>query len=252
MKTRYNIELELQVLELYKSNLETIEICQQLNVYKDYPSIVAKKYGVARGSGKKSTISPELFIYGSKNADYWIGYIIADGNIFCVNRSSRVSLASVDLEIKDKFISYCKANYHLQGSNLHVMYFSSKKIVENLLSYGISPKKSLTIELTVPINNHLLRGIFDGDGCVHNRRSCCKITTGSINLGKQIVDYLERFNIYSKLRLRKNTNHYDVWVEREEDFKKFFNLIYLDSEDSIRLDRKYQKFLSLINKLYQN
>lgn len=248
MKNRYNTELESQVIELYKLNLEVKEICKQLNVYKDYPSIVAKKYGIARGSGKKSTINHELFTYGSKSADYWIGYIIADGNISCVRRSNRLSLATTDTEIKDKFISYCGANYHLQSSNLHIMYFSNKKIVDILMSYGVSPKKSLTIELTIPINNHLLRGIFDGDGCVHNKRNCCKITTGSIKLGTQIVNYLERFNIYSKLRLRKNTNHYDVWVERKEDFKKFFDLIYQDSEQCIQLDRKYQKFTSILNK----
>lgn len=243
MKKRYNTDLEMQVLELYKSNLETKEICQKLNVYKDYPSIVAKKYGVARGSGKKSTINPNLFMYGNKYADYWIGYIIADGNISCIERSHRISLASIDVEIKNKFISYCGANYHLQKDNLHVMYFSNKEIVNNLLSYGITPKKSLTLSLSIPINNHLLRGIFDGDGSVHNKRSCCKITTGSIDLGKQIVDYLEKFNIYSKLRIRRNTNHYDVWIERKEDFKRFFNLIYLDSEECIQLDRKYKRFM---------
>lgn len=248
MKKRYNADLEMQVLELYKSNLEVKEICQKLNVYKDYPSIVAKKYGIARGSGKKSTINPDLFMYGSKYADYWIGYIIADGNISCIDRSHRISLASIDIEIKNKFISYCGANYHLQKDDLHVMYFSSKEIVGNLLSYGITPKKSLTLNLTIPINSHLLRGIFDGDGSVHNKRSCCKITTGSIDLGKQIVDYLEKFNIYSKLRIRKNTNHYDVWVERKEDFKKFFNLIYLDSEECIQLNRKYEKFTSILNR----
>jgi hypothetical protein len=247
MKKRYNSDLELKVLALYKENLEIKDICERLNVYKDYPSIVAKKYGVARGSGRKSTINPELFTVGNKNSEYWVGYIIADGNISCINRSNRLSLATIDSEIKDKFISYCSANYHLQQENLHVMYFSNKKIVDILVSYGITPKKSLSLKLTIPITTHLLRGIFDGDGSVHNKKHCCKITTGSLELGEQIVEFLSSNGIYSKLRSRLGTNHYDVWVERKADFKKFFDLIYLDSDDCIRLNRKYYKFIDLLN-----
>jgi hypothetical protein len=247
MKKRYNSDLELEVLALYKENLEIKDICKRLNVYKDYPSIVAKKYGIARGSGKKSTINSELFTVGNKNSEYWLGYIIADGNISCIDRSNRLSLATTDLEIKDKFISYCKANYHLQKDNLHVMHFCSKEIVTKLISYGITAKKSLTLKLDIPITSHLLRGIFDGDGSVHNKRHYCKITTGSLVLGNQIVDYLEEQGIYSKLRNRNNTNHYDVWVERKADFKKFFDLIYFDSEDCIRLNRKYHKFINLLS-----
>lgn len=247
MKKRYNSDLELKVLALYKENLEIKDICERLNVYKDYPSIVAKKYGIARGSGRKSTINPELFTVGNKNSEYWIGYIIADGNISCVNRSHRLSLATTDLEIQDKFIAYCGANYHLQSNNLHVMHFCSREIVSKLMSYGITPKKSLTLKLETPLSNHLLRGIFDGDGSVHNKRHYCKITTGSLELGEQIVEFLSRNGIYSKLRSRLGTNHYDVWVERKADFKKFFDLIYLDSDDCIRLNRKYYKFIDLLN-----
>jgi hypothetical protein len=247
MKKRYNSELEQQVIELYKQNLEVKEICRQLNVYKDYPSIIAKKHGIARGSGKKSTIDPKLFTVGDKNSEYWIGYIIADGNISCIKRSNRLALFSTDLEIKDKYISYCGANYHLNG-NLHTMYFSNKEIVNTLISYGITPRKSLTLKLNIPITNHLLRGIFDGDGCVHNKRYCCKITTGSLELGEQIVNYLKSNGVYSKLRNRKNTNHYDIWIERKEDFKRFFSLLYQDSDESIQLTRKYNKFVALLNK----
>lgn len=247
MRKKYNTELEMQVLKLYKTGMEIKQIAKELNVYKDYPSIVAKKYGIARGSGKKSTINANLFIPGKKESDYWIGYLVADGNISITGRSHRVSLATIDNEIKDKYIAYCGANYHLQAKNLHVMYFSSKEVVSNLIEAGITSKKSLSIELNISLTNHLLRGIFDGDGSVHNKKHCCKITTGSQALGNQIVEFLAENNIYSKLRLRRNTNHYDVWIERKTEFKKFFDLIYLDSNDDIRLNRKYFKFVALLS-----
>jgi DNA-binding transcriptional regulator WhiA len=226
--------------------MEIKQIAKELNVYKDYPSLVAKKHNIARGSGKKSTINPKLFIPGTAGSDYWIGYLIADGSIFHTNRNNNVSLSSVDEEIKIKFINYCGAHYY-DRKTIHVMYFTSKAIVANLMSYGVTPKKSLTINLTIPLTTHILRGIFDGDGSVHNKRYSCKITTGSFMLGNQIVKFLEDNNIYSKLRLRRGTNHYDVWIERKEEFKNFFNLIYTDSNDSIQLNRKYLKFVALLS-----
>lgn len=246
MKKRYNTELEMQVLALYKTGMEIKEIAKELNVYKDYPSLVAKKHNIARGSGKKSTINPDLFIPGTPASEYWIGYLVADGSIYFTSRNSNISLSSVDDEIKEKFIDYCGAHYY-DRVKIHVMYFTSKAIVTNLISYGITPKKSLTINLTIPLTTHILRGIFDGDGSVHNKKHCCKITTGSFMLGSQIVEFLGKNNIYSKLRQRKGTNHYDVWIERKEEFKKFFNLIYTDSNDSIQLNRKYLKFVALLS-----
>ena len=247
MSKKYTEQIEMQTLKLYSSGMEIREICRTLGVYKDYPSIVAKKYNIARGSGKASNINPELFNLSTPESQYWVGYIIADGNISVVQRSHRLSLATIDLEIKEKFLNYCSANYYYQSNKLHVMYFSSKIICSNLIELGIVPKKSKTISLKFPLTSHILRGIFDGDGSVHNKKQTCKITTGSFELGNQIVDYLSSVGIYSKLRLRIGTSHYDVWVERKSEFKKFFSFLYQDSTENTRLNRKYIKFVALLS-----
>lgn len=240
-------ETELAVLALYKQNLENSEICEKLNVNKDYPTKIAKKYGIDRGSGRKSNIRSDLFTAKTPESNYWLGYLVSDGNLN-INKKSRtcqISIATIDKEIVEKFKIFCPlTNLHMQTSTLHILHFGSNKIGEEIQKVGITPKKSKTIKLTIPLNNHILRGIFDGDGSVHNKRPSIKITTGSIALGTQIVDYLKKENIFSKLRIRQKTTTYDVWVERKADFKKFFDLLYMDATKNIYMERKYNKFLS--------
>lgn len=239
--------IEFKVLDLYNRNLPTKEICKITGVHKDYPTTVAKKHGVSRGSGRKSPIAPELFQLGTPAADYWIGYLISDGNIHISikSRTHNIRFSTIDQEIVDKFLRYNPyCNLHQQTATLQTLYFGSTIIVKYLISIGITPNKSKTIKLKFPLNNHLLRGIFDGDGNVHNKRAAIKITTGSKALGKQIVSYLKKMGIYSKLRLRCNTTTYDVWIERIEDYKKFYKLLYKDANPEIYMERKFNKFFS--------
>lgn len=248
MSTRkHSDEVKQTVLALYREGLEIKKICKLTGVHKDYPTQVAQEIGIGRGSGKVSEISPKLFELGTAASNYWIGYLVSDGNIYATTRNNRVSLASKDDEVRDKFLAYSNCNYFQQKFGMHVMHFGSKAIVAYLDTIGIRPKKSLNISLPSIIDSHLLRGIFDGDGSVHNKRPTCKITTGSENLGNQIVLFLEQNDIFSKLRRRRNTNHFDVWVERRADFRKFYTLIYHNSHSAIQLDRKHTKFVASLS-----
>lgn len=244
---QYTLDKEIEVKSLYEEGLEIKEICKIANVYKDYPTKIAKKYNISRGSGKKSSIKLDKFRYGSIESDYWLGYIISDGNIKITKRVSNISISSIDLEIKEKFLKYIpECNLYIRNNYLYSMYFGSKEIANYLISLGITPKKSKTIKLNIPLSKDILRGIFDGDGSVHNKRLVCKITTASEDLGNQIVDFLKNNDIFSKLRKRGNLNCYDVWIERKTDFEKFFELLYKDRNNNVYMERKYNKFVALL------
>jgi hypothetical protein len=248
MGKRFSKELELEVLEMYKEGIEIKEICRFFNVYKDYPSIVAKKYNCMRGSGKKSNILLDKFLLGTKESDYWIGWILTDGNLYhsISNRSYRISFATMDYEIVEKIKFYIpEINIHKRINGLYDLYFNNKEIYTYLYSLGITPNKSKTLDIKFKINNHTLRGIFDGDGSVHNKKACIKITTSSLLFGQTIVEYLKNNNIYSILR-KRNTECYDIWIERKRDYLLFFNLIYKDSNPNILLKRKFDKFVAYI------
>ena len=243
--SKYTKSLEEEVLQLYKDNMQVKEICRVKGVYKDYPTIVAKKYGVMRGQGRSNDINPILFRPGTPASDYWLGYLVSDGNVNynIKNRSAVISLFTIDEEIKNKYLAYVPGcNLHMQTDTLHKLYFGSIVVCKQLIELGIVPNKSCIIELNFPINNNVFRGIFDGDGSVHNKKACVKITTGSVKLGNQITEYLSTVGIYSKLRIRKGTKTYDVWIERLADFRKLFDLMYTDIPKNILMERKYKKY----------
>jgi intein/homing endonuclease len=83
---------------------------------------------------------------------------------------------------------------------LYSVRFSNKKIHHYLGTLGIVPRKSKIIELKIPLNKHILRGIFDGDGCVRTTNLKSKnpginvtIVSGSKKLFLQLKKYLNTF-----------------------------------------------------------
>ena len=241
----YTKKKEKEVLDLYKQGLPIKEICKITSTWKDYPTKIAKKFGIERGSGAKSKIDPNKYKLGTISSDYWIGYIISDGSIAKTNRSAIVSISTMDSEIRDKYIRYndlCHLHVHPKNG-INAMYFGSSIIVDYLISIGIIPNKSKTINLKFPLNKDILRGIFDGDGSVHNKRNCCKITTASVLLGTQIVEFLKEQGIFSKLRKRLE-DCYDVWIERKLDYKLFFELLYKNRDSEVYMERKYNRFVA--------
>jgi hypothetical protein len=241
---RYTQETELHTLELYRQGTPIKEICKILGVWKDYPSLIAKKHGIQRGSGKSFKIKAEKFSQRTAEADYWLGYLISDGNLS--TKGYRISIASIDDEVIHKFMRFLEFASIFDRGYLKEVYFSSKPLHKYLCSLGITPKKSHTINLKVPLNRHILRGIIDGDGSIHNKRKVVKITTGSVALGNQIVDFLRTVKIFSCIRKRGADNCWDVWIERKEDFKKLFELLYKDVKSSVYMERKFNKFVALL------
>lgn len=241
----FTTEIKTEVLKLYQEGISIKEISKRLGVYKDYPTKLAKEAGIARGSGTKNQMPLAKFMLGTKESDYWIGYIIADGNISkgYKKNSSVLSVATIDQEIVEKYLNYGEGNINIHKTpNITSLYFGNIQIIDYLQSIGITPKKSLTIELKFPLNFHILRGIFDGDGSVHNRKPTIKITTGSIKLATQISEFLIQEKVHNKIRKRNNSQCYDIWIERKADFKLFYDKLYEEASKEIYMERKKIKY----------
>lgn len=142
-----------------------------------------------RGGHNRSKINENFFKTWSSSMAYVLGFIYADGAIIDSRISSRTCyllLSNNDSGLlyqirktlsSDHKLDYrpaakrdfgkgrtylCKPSYRLRIGN--------GEIYKDLLSYGLKPRKSLTIELPeVPEKyfSFFLRGYFDGDGCVN-------------------------------------------------------------------------------------
>ena len=157
---------------------------------------------------------------------YIAGFIAADGTVV-YNKTShgiKITLKSKDIELLEKIkdamgytgnIKIAKITTKLpQGTNCFseaaTLFISSHKLPEDLISLGITPKKSLTlkIELTkIPkeLWKHFLRGYWDGDGTIHLTRgasnkisyrvSCLSSLTFCLQMKEIINSFFPEYNI---------------------------------------------------------
>ena len=190
---------------------------------------------------------------------YLLGFILADG---CVHKLSEKSFSiSIGLHSKDEHI--LKSFREMLGSSRPLYYknnntialcINSLEIAEDLKSFGIDERKSLTSTWPEYIPeeylSHFVRGFFDGDGSVFKikhpaaKRDYIGINfTGTknflIELQKNINKILgKEYGHMRELKI-KNGFYYQLVYSGDATIKKFIDWIYTDSNESNRLKRKY-------------
>lgn len=134
---------------------------------------------------------------------YFLGLLAADGNISPRLTAVRIALKEEDQSILEEFrrelgenaprlkdkIPYIKGK---AGRTQKVLCLSRVKMVNDLIALGITPNKSHTLEMKINLKDelkgHFLRGVWDGDGSVTERRF--KVSTGSLNFAKQLQKWM--------------------------------------------------------------
>lgn len=130
----------------------------------------------ARGGYK---VDEDFFKNWSPEMAYIVGVIAADGEVYInkLHNKYDLEITSVDVDWLDKIHKVMKAEHPLykrayQGKNgkrslVFRLRIGSKKLVNDLLKIGITPRKSLSLKFpTIPDQylSHFVRGYFDGDG----------------------------------------------------------------------------------------
>ncbi|HIH31522.1 TPA: hypothetical protein HA235_02335 [Candidatus Woesearchaeota archaeon] len=126
-------------------------------------------------------IDNNFFKKKNQNTAYVLGWFFSDGNI-----SKNLREASIHLSIKDKEILYLikkllKSDAPItEYKDAAVVRINNRIIVEDLISTGCIPKKSLILkfpDITRTQLRHFVRGYFDGDGSIHfNKPNTIKVT----------------------------------------------------------------------------
>lgn len=159
------------------------------------------KRGITKTCGckKKKYVDEQCFEQLNEESLYWAGFLAADGNV----HKGRVALAIMkpDVEHVKKFIEFTKSEHQLRicdKTNKASVSFHSSKISEDLLKFGITPRKSLTYCPTdICINSRdFWRGMIDGDGSViapgHKKYKHSQIRLfGSIGSVSAFKEYIE-------------------------------------------------------------
>jgi hypothetical protein len=201
-------------------------------------------------------------IINSSEKAYWLGFFYADAYNCNKTNTVSVSLQTRDLKHLQKLANFMglspnKITYtkNKEGHEYFTLKMYSKHLCKTLNDKGCPQAKSFIIEypewLDEKLYVHFIRGLFDGDG------SICKRETNewkwSIATTKECGESIQQI-ILDKLKIivnlrnisKTNNNTYELESNGNEKVLKLADWLYKDSPEIIRLDRKYEKYLSLI------
>jgi hypothetical protein len=195
----------------------------------------------------------------SEDKAYFLGFIVADG---CVSdKTNTIKIIQKETDILYEFKKYINSDgvvFTSKNRNISSFSVSSSKTKSDLEKLGIHSNKTMIVKYpNIPNNlqNHFMRGVFDGDGCItlrtdkrdRQQRGQVNICSGSYDFIKDYYDKLVLFANLSgrnKIRCPKGTYHVVDWGGLS-DVENIYNFLYKDS--TIFLKRKKETFEKVIS-----
>ena len=269
---KHNSITQEEIEYIINSEKTAKEIATVLHRHPTTIRNIALKYNkkLKRFVNRKYEINENIFEFNNITVDvaYLLGFIAADGCV-SLHKTRNGGVLGIGLAVKDKnflenirnfFFPNLLITYN-KSSNSCRLSVCSRKICDDLINIGITPRKSLTLQFPKLIldNKKLLpafiSGYFDGDGYVrqvykhrfNHKYLCLEMSVlGTFNFLNTIK---EEFNkIYGKnigsLTYQKQSNIYRLTFSTKSAVE-FAKWIYQDNL-SIILQRKY-----IIYKSYQ-
>jgi len=211
----------------------------------------------------------EKFEKLDKNSAYWLGFLWADGSTdYQPDKSryiTRLMLASKDLEHLIKFRNYVAPHrkiYERKSYKAYEVQISNPTLSKNLHHLGIITDRAYNAislpKLEISLISHFIRGYFDGDGTIglyDNIDKRCstiglkvqlKITSINKNVILELHKILESNGIKANITLEKKRTVYHLVCASRASITNFIKYIYQDSNCNIRLERKYEKSMGIM------
>lgn len=216
-------------------------------------------------SKRKAKISLEFFkekIHQRKeDFDYFLGIFASDGNIY--KNTIRIGgISDENVEFLQHWCDYLDNKVHIhrtlrsnKKSYQNIVAFKNQDIADLLYTYGITPNKTFTLQLPY-INWNIIRGLFDGDGCLIKDKRCLAfqfdIVTASIIFAEQLENFFKSENLKVHLYCDKTRSNplYYVTIMRQQDIYYIYEHLYKNA--TYFLHRKYDKFCPLVEKFTNN
>lgn len=189
---------------------------------------------------------------------YIVGLLYADGYLTKNSSGNKeyVGLKLIDKQILDDITNIIKCKEPFKSGitsakkQLYKIEFRDNEVINDLKEIGLHKRKTLTITYpNIPNEYHkdFIRGVFDGDGCIHFSLKKGRINSyvtnfqivGTFNLLEGIAKYLNvnvRIVPYKKVA--------KLLVDKKDDIIKLFNYLYYD--DCLCLKRKYEHFTECV------
>ena len=195
---------------------------------------------------------------------YLLGLIFTDGNLDVEETRITLSLTQKDV-IDYLYFYFCDIHkrkvYEYQPHNCknanktYTIINTNPETISILKSMSLTPNNSATKKFPEIPKEYMpafLRGVFDGDGCIFisntykgKRYKKVCITCASEIFTNKLVQTLSLFDLHPTVVIdsrRKNNviKTYYVYLNRQEEIKQFYNIIY--SNANLFIEYKRQRF----------
>lgn len=208
-------------------------------------------------SARKYNVDEDFFnIIDTETKAYWLGFIIADGNVYL--RNLKITLQSRDRYHLVKFLTSLQSNHPVfdfyagktkSGRDRYMSYINigSIKMINDLVKYNVVENKCFSVspcEIREDLQRHYWRGLIDGDGGFiqskpKNRPTIqySLVLTGNQFMLMGFSTFLEKVLNYKTVPKAKKNSFY-INIHGNRVTQNVTRLLYLDAH--IYLDRKME------------
>ncbi len=236
-----------EIINKYQGGKSARQLGFEYNVVDVTITALLKRHNIFirnRSNAKRTNqIKEDIFDTVTEESAYWIGFILADGNVYHPPKRSKqlnIGLAERDWEHLEKFKKFIGSNKKLYYNNGGVFIsFYSNRIVEKLAEYGIVPRKSKIAKVPESLKNnrHFWRGMVDGDGWVTLDRKGFPVLglCGTIDIVRHFMHFVGK-----EVTLQIKDSNFGEIQYYTTTAKTVITYLYDDAK--IFLQRKYDKY----------
>jgi len=183
---------------------------------------------------------------------YILGFICADG--YLIKNGFGIDVNYIDEQILHRIYNAMQYNGNIRTAThgMKRLCITSKKLYNNLVKYGITRRKSydlssLNIEIPKDLQNHFVRGYFDGDGSLTHEKVGGKYhyTRNRIYIRgtKEFLEYID--GMVDTIFSWYYNKTYVIYISRKERVKQFMKWLYNNA--TIYLERKHARYELMVS-----
>lgn len=259
MGIRINKELENNIINDYNNGYGTNYISEKYNLHRSTVQRCLQRNNInLRRVSPHSHYNIHFFDTYTPESCYWAGFIAADGYIRDDRDATIIHLCNNDISHLHKIKELTLHEGNISNSQKECsIVFSGKWFRESLYkNFELTPRKTYHVLISEKIPNdmlkHFIRGYFDGDGCISDMKGYPQInfSSGSEMILKQLIDIFQDMGIHTQSKDGQPKIHGIQIDYKCSNAMKILKWMYEESTYLTRLDRKYNKYLSYLNKKY--
>lgn len=257
--TRIVLPLD-DIIADYQAGCSSLELATKYGVSKRVILSRLKETNTPRrdlsAACRRNELNTNFFsLIDSERKAYWLGFLLADGNIQPCGRNNKGRMVRIALQERDEkhlqqFLTDIGSSHRLFHDPTKKAFwakFTSKPFALQLENKGWHLFKktgdlSILSHVPTPLHRHVVRGLIDGDGCIAKRkRQNNPWILQFVNLHKSVVEWtkneLKGLGIKGEVRIAQPKNN-KAWVFSYANSSVPIVLRKLYQKSTISLERK--------------